>query len=60
MKRRSAMYDNSRRLDITTDELITLFNQLSEADKQTVREFIFAINSSSEREQPLDPQILEN
>ncbi len=54
------MYDNSRRLDITTDELITLFNQLSEADKQTVREFIFAINSSSEREQPLDPQILEN
>lgn len=54
------MNNNSQRSDISIDELIALFTQLSEADQQTVREFIFAISSSSEREQPLDPPFLEN
>ncbi len=54
------MYDNSQHPDITTDELIVLFSQLSESDKQAVREFIFAINSSSEHVPPLDPLILKN
>ena len=54
------MNDNSQNSNITTDELVTMFAQLSEKNRQIVREFIYSIDSSSEHEQPRDLQILEN
>ena len=54
------MYNNPQHSNITIEELIAIFSQLSEADKQIVHEFIYSINSSSEHEQSPDPVIQAN
>lgn len=54
------MYDNSQNSDIPIEELIIMFSKLSETDKQVVRDFIYSISSSSEREQSPDPLIQAN
>lgn len=54
------MYNNSQDSDITIEELLAIFSQLSETDKQTVREFIYSISSSSKYEPPLDLSVPKN
>lgn len=60
MKEGEYMYNNPQHSNITIEELIAIFSQLSEADKQIVHEFIYSINSSSEHEQSPDPVIQAN
>lgn len=54
------MYNDSQSSDITLEELINIFSELSETDKQIVRDFIYSIGSSSEHEQSPDPLIQVN
>ena len=44
------MYNDLSEPYISADELIILFSQLTEEDKQKVRDFIYSINSSSKHE----------